>query len=125
MIVTVLVKCTGDQVEFNSDDLPAVSNGFIFSYGIRQWVNDGAAKQRKDYDSDEAYETARREGANERIERLRAGDVPGTREPTDPNAALIRKTLRLAKEKNVDLGRVGAEELVAYLAKKFAQGRAA
>jgi len=131
MITTILVKCSGETVEFDTDALPAVTNEFVVNYGFKQWVNDGAAKQRKDFDSDEEYEAARVAGAQDRIERLRAGDVPGTRAPADPNLAKARKLAKTAEAGGVDIDALLAavaanpEKLANWLAKQAASGRAA
>src|SRR5262245_3296067 len=130
MKTTIRVKCTGESVDFDTDSLPTVSTEFAFNYGLKQWVNDGAAKQRKDFDTDADYDEARVAGANDRIERLRSGDVPGTREPADPDTAASRRLAKTAKDAGASLAAVmadakKAEKLLAYISKMAAEGRAA
>jgi hypothetical protein len=106
MKTTIFVKCTRESVDFDTDELPTVSTEFAWDYGLKQWINDGAAKVRDKYDSDAEYEAARVDGANDRIARLRSGDVPGTRAPADPakkKAQLVEFMRRLPAEELAEL----------------------
>jgi hypothetical protein len=120
MQTTIHVKCTGESVDFDTESLPPATVEFVFNYGLKQWVNDGAAKQRANFDSDEEFESARVAGANERIERLRSGDVPGTRAPASPATKLGRQVAAAAVEAGIDVTKIDPAKLLAALRKMAA-----
>jgi hypothetical protein len=114
--ITVRVAKLALDVDFTLEDLPAASMKYLLTYGATQAVNDAAASiVRKNFETDVAFADAVAEKTQKRIDQIKSGDVPGSKAPTDPNAAKARA---IAKEMAAD------PELAAELEKVMARRNA-
>lgn len=72
----------GVPVDLDTDALPAESNAFALEYGIRQYVQDGAAvsktfasgERKGELKTDDEIAAEKQEGVRERIENLMSGE---------------------------------------------------
>jgi hypothetical protein len=84
-----LAKLGNRALEFDGARVPEVSEVFLLTYGVQQWIADGVAGiARKNYRTDAEYLSAVEDGYRARIERVYTGDMPGTRTPASPAKAL-------------------------------------
>jgi hypothetical protein len=114
--ITVRIAKLGTDFDLLVEALPAESMMYLLKYGATQAVNDAAASiVRKNFESDETFFAAVNEKCDKRLEQIRTGNVPGSRAPTDPNAAKARA---IAKEMAAD------PELAAELEKLMARRNA-
>jgi hypothetical protein len=72
----------GVPVDVRAEDLPAESLAFVFEYGLRQYIQDGAAvsktfasgDRKGQLKSDEEIAAEKQDGVTERLENLRTGE---------------------------------------------------
>lgn len=92
----------GQQVEVKGfDTLPEASQAFLIAYGLKQVLNDAHASiQRKDFDSEEAFQDEVMGAVLAKVEALESGEVKsrgtGAVRVVDPFAKLCRE---IAKER--------------------------
>jgi hypothetical protein len=120
-------------VVVNFDELPESSKTFVIEYGLRQYINDGAAASLKDADgnrkSDEDLATEKRTGVERRLENLRSGEFTRrtAAEPKDPVLATRRAVLMevyvkpAIKAGNRKLKEFTAEQLAAACDRAYAK----
>jgi hypothetical protein len=98
--ITVRIAKLGTDVDFTTEQLPPASIMYALTYGLTQSINDAAASiVRKNFSDESLFLEAVREKCDKRLDQIRTGDVPGSRAPTDPNAAKARA---IAKEMAAD-----------------------
>jgi hypothetical protein len=115
--ITVRIAKLGTEVDFDTEYLPATSVLYALTYGLTQSINDAAASiVRKNFSDESLFLEAVREKCDKRLDQIRTGDVPGSRAPTDPNAAKARA---IAKEMAADPELAAALEAV--MAKRAAK----
>lgn len=125
-----------DQVDFNS--LPASSIEFLLTYGLKQYLADGAAVPKDAAESEDERDALKREGVRRRILKIKEGTCAiretKAKEPADPAAkhkaaVLMEMASAIAKAKGKPLPtRTGKkaepERLDAILAAIYAKRQA-
>ncbi len=97
----ITINKTQRIVTIDEGTLPQITRDFVFSYGIRQILNDcHSSLVAKDWNEKENgdYNTAVNKAVDEKLAKLVAGDIvsrSGSSEPIDPVQRLI---LRIARE---------------------------
>lgn len=86
MIHTISIPAIGFVGSFDTDTLPASSLTFATAYGLKQWLQDGAAAPKGTSDAARLAQVKAREA------RLLSGTVPGVvAAPVSPVVLLARK----------------------------------
>ena len=103
-LFTMTVSKLNESQDFDYDQLPEASRRYVFQYGLNKSINDAhAAIKRADYADETLWLAAVREPAEKRIEQIRSGNVPGSRGPADPKAAVARELARKLESAGIDL----------------------
>lgn len=93
MTITVKVKAIDESFEFDESTVPASATAFLLNYGYKQWLNDGAAIDRKKVpDAAEARVLATKR-VHDRVNCIRSGDMPAPRGEADPATSEMRKVV--------------------------------
>lgn len=119
MNISVKIAKLNTAIDYNVEALPATSLAYAITYGLTQALNDAhASVMRKNFDSDQAFLAAVEEKVAKRHEQITSGNVPGSRAPADPRAAMARKLVG-------QLGGVSDEEFALMVAAVEAARKAA
>lgn len=117
MLINVKIAKLNSVHEFNVEALPPTSVQYAITYGLTQAVNDAhASVMRKNFDSDSAFIEAVEAKVLKRLEQIETGNVPGSRGPADPKAAVARKLAKGLEEAGLDLTSIEPDELAAMVA---------
>lgn len=110
MLVEIKVAKLNNIATFDVESLPPASLQYVITYGLTQAIGDAHASiARKNFETDAAFLAAVTEKVEKRMEQIRTGNVPGSRAPSDPNAAKVRKLVK-------EVGEVSDEEMALMVA---------
>jgi hypothetical protein len=132
MLFNMTVSKIDESVDFDWTTLPESSQRYVVQYGLNKSINDcHASIKRSDYadgpDGDTEWRTDVRDAAFKRIEQIRSGNTPGTRQSADPKTAAMRKLVSGAVANvNLDaetMALVDPVKLAAWITKQVAAGR--
>ena len=125
-MISVHVKKLGTTHEFDETALPATTIAFLLRYGFKQWLNDGAAVDRKKFVADDEALAEAKAGVEDRIARIHSGDMPTERGESDPALRAQRKfAAELAKERASEAEMAAALEWIKKQRAKSGQRQSA
>lgn len=115
-----------ETVNIDFNQLPETAQAFIINYGLTQYLNDGAAVGKDEYETEAERNAAKVAGIRTRADKLRAGTMSvrggGTR-TTDPRQKVMRDVateILRAYFKSQDMKMPKGEELTQRIEKFWA-----